>query len=311
MSAQLGSATCTSHHSKMRRVVYPAPKERSEFSLGHPPKIGLERHHSTPALHGASGRCDIALSENCLALLVRSSTIQRLSAVRHGTAQGALQEGESMSTATVSVRRTRFNGKAAFFVVFGLLTVFVVYMKNAHVFDPSSKIAQHFAPVKWYLVPHAFFGALAMLVGAFQFSSRLRARYLKVHRTLGYVYITGAFISGPLGVLIAKRIGSLLLAGASAVQAFGWTLTAAMALYCIRHGNIAQHRRWMIRSYPFAMAFTVARVIIPIPPVFKLGLPGIELVVWSTIALAAFLPNVFLDWRAMTARPASRAAAAD
>ena len=216
-----------------------------------------------------------------------------------------------MSTATVPVRSSRFNVKAAFFVVFGLVTVFVVYMKNARVFYPSSHIAQHFAPVKWYLLPHAFFGALAMLVGAFQFSTRLRARFLKVHRTLGYVYIASAFISGPLGIPIAAKIDSLPLAAASAVQAFGWTLCAAIALYCVRRGNIVQHRRWMIRSYPFAMVFTVARVVIPIPPILKLGLAGVDMVVWSAIALAALLPTVFLDWRAITARPVARSMAAD
>lgn len=216
-----------------------------------------------------------------------------------------------MSTAVVPVRRPRSQAKLVLFVIFGLLTVFVTYMKNAHVLDPSSEIAQHFAPVKWYLIPHAFFGGLAMLLGAFQFSNRLRARYLNVHRMLGYVYVTSVFISAPLGFPVAKRIGSLSLASASAVQAFGWMATTAIALYCIRRGNIVQHRRWMMRSYPFAMVFTVARLIIPVPPIFKLGLPGIEMVVWSTIALAAFLPNVVLDWRAIVARPAAKAVAAN
>jgi uncharacterized membrane protein len=216
-----------------------------------------------------------------------------------------------MATVSGSVSRPRSQAKLVFFVVFGLLTVFVTYMKNARILDPGSDIAQHFAPVKWYLVPHAFFGALAMLLGAFQFSNRLRARYLKVHRTLGYVYIVSAFISGPLGIPVAKRIDSLSLAAASGVQAFGWMVTAAIALYCIRHGNVTQHRRWMIRSYPFAMVFTVARIIVPIPPILRLGLPGIEAVVWTTIALAAFLPSIFLDWRAIAARPAAKSAAAD
>ncbi len=67
----------------------------------------------------------------------------------------------------------------------------------------------------------------------------------------------------------------------------------------------------MIRSYPFAMVFTVARVIIPIPAIFKLGLTGVDMVVWSAIVLAALLPSVFLDWRAIAARPSARAAAAD
>jgi len=208
-----------------------------------------------------------------------------------------------MATAAAPIRRSRSQTKLVLFVIFGLITVFVTYMKNARIFDPGSDIAQHFAPVRWYLVPHAFFGGLAMLLGAFQFSNRLRARYLTMHRTMGYLYVAGVFISAPLGFPIAMRVDSLSLAAASAVQALGWMVTTAIALFCVRRGNIAQHRRWMMRSYPFAMVFTVARIIIPIPPILKMGLTGIEMVVWTTIALAALLPNIFLDWRAIAARP--------
>ena len=75
-----------------------------------------------------------------------------------------------MATVVVPVRRARSQTKLVFFVIFGLLIVFVTYMKNAGIFDSTSEIARHFAPVKWYLVPHAFFGALAMLLGVFQFT---------------------------------------------------------------------------------------------------------------------------------------------
>lgn len=217
-----------------------------------------------------------------------------------------------MATAVAPIRRSRSQAKLVGFAIFALATVFVTYMKNARVFDPSSEIAQHFAPIKWYLVPHAFFGALALAMGAFQFSNRLRASHLGLHRFMGYVYITSVFISAPLGYPIAKRIDNVSLAGASVVQAFGWISTTCIALYCIRRGNIAQHRRWMMRGYPFAMVFTVARLIVPIPPILKMGFPGIEIVVWSTIAAAAFLPSIFLDWQAITVeRPATRAAGAD
>jgi hypothetical protein len=39
----------------------------------------------------------------------------------------------------------------------------------------------------------------------------------------------------------------------------------------------------MIRSYPFAMVFAVSRMIIPLPPVVRLGVVGIETVVWTVI----------------------------
>src|SRR5205823_4684526 len=208
-------------------------------------------------------------------------------------------------------RRTRSQTKLVLFVIFGLLTAFVIYMKNARILDPTSPIARHFAPAMFFLIPHAFFGVLALTLGAFQFSNRLRARYLKVHRILGYIYVVSVFVAAPFAIPVAMRTASFSLTAASVAQSAGWMLTTGIALYCVRGGNIVQHRRWMMRSYPFAMVFTVARLIIPIPPLFKLGLPGIEMVVWSTIALAAFLPNVFLDWRAIVARPAGKAVAAD
>jgi uncharacterized membrane protein len=215
-----------------------------------------------------------------------------------------------MATVVAPVTRVRSQSKLVFFAIFCLLTVFVTYMKNARIFDPTSEIAQHFAPVRWYLVPHAFFGALAMVLGVFQFSNRLRARYLKIHRTLGYVYVLSVFIAAPLAIPMTMRFGPSLVA-ASSMQSFGWMLTTAIALYCVRHGNVTQHRRWMIRSYPFAMVFTVSRMIIPIPAVLRLGVTGIETVVWTVIALAAILPNVFLDWRAIVPRQVPKAVAAD
>ena len=196
-----------------------------------------------------------------------------------------------------------------FFLFFFATTIFVTYLKNARILDPSSPIAQHFAPAKWYLAVHAFFGISAMAVAAFQFSNRLRARYLRVHRTLGYVYVTSVFISAPFAIAVAM-IAGLSFVAANIMQSFGWMVTTGIALYCIRHGNIIQHRRWMIRSYPFAMVFTVVRAIRLLPPIARMGYEGREMVLWSAIALAAFLPSIFLEWPTIFPRNAARFAAA-
>lgn len=208
------------------------------------------------------------------------------------------------SVPAVSVRRSR--AKLVFFAVFGVLTVFVTYMKNRGAFDPTSPMARHYEPALQFLVIHAFFGVLALALGAFQLSNRLRARYLGLHRKLGYVYVACVFVAAPIAIPVAAAIDSPSLVAASVFQSIGWMATTAIALYCVRTGNVVQHRRWMIRGYFFAMVFTVARLLIPIPPIAAMGQAGVEIVVWSAIAAAAFVPSIVLDWRSITRRPAAK-----
>ena len=202
--------------------------------------------------------------------------------------------------------RPRSQKKLVWFLVLFAVTAFVTFMKNRQILQPGSEIARHFAPGMMFLIPHAIFAGLAFVLGAFQFSTRLRMRYVRVHRVLGYIYVVAVMIGGPLGIPLAAKVGTPSLVAASAVQAVGWMLCTGIALYCIRVGNVQQHRRWMLRGYPFALVFTVARIIIPIPPILRSGVVGIEIVVWSSIAVAAFLPSLILEWPAITARPAAK-----
>ena len=117
----------------------------------------------------------------------------------------------------------------------------------------------------------------------------------RAHRIMGYVYVVAVMIGAPIAIPLAARVDAPSIVAAAAVQAFGWMLCTGIALYCIRKHNLREHRRWMIRGYPFAMVFTVARLVIPIPPILRSGFVGIDIVVWTSIALAAFLPSVILD----------------
>jgi uncharacterized membrane protein len=207
--------------------------------------------------------------------------------------------------------RSRSQKKLIFFAIFFAVTAFVTFMKNREILNPASDIARHFSPGMIFLIPHAIFAGLAMIMGAFQFSNRLRAKYLQVHRVMGYIYVVAVMIGAPIAIPLAARVSTPSLVAASAVQAFGWMLCTGIALYCIRNGNVREHRRWMIRGYPFAMIFTVGRLIVPIPPILRSGFVGIEIVVWTSIALAAFLPSVFLELPSIRQRPAASRAFAD
>ena len=197
-----------------------------------------------------------------------------------------------------------FKAKHVFFAAFGLMTLFVFYFYETAFLDPSSPVWQHVEPVKWLLLFHGVAGAVALLVAPFQFSARLRRRHPRLHRVLGRLYVAGAFISAPLAVPVAFRLGPPSLYMAATIQSCGWLLTTAIALYAIRKGDIRQHREWMTRSYPFAMVFVVARVLLAVPAIREMGEPGFVSVVWGCIALACFVPSLVISWRSIFGRRA-------
>jgi uncharacterized membrane protein len=216
-----------------------------------------------------------------------------------------------VSEARSSERRARpVRAKHVFFALFGLLTLFVFYHNETAFLDSRSPVWQHFAKVTWWLVPHGLGGALALLVAPLQFSERLRRRSLRLHRVLGRLYVACVVIAAPVAIPIAIRQGPPALLMAAFIQSVGWLLTTAVALYCARTGNIQQHREWMIRSYPFAMVFVVARALMAVPAIQALGEVGLVSVVWSTIAAAYFVPSFVINWRRVFQRKKEQRGAA-
>lgn len=186
-------------------------------------------------------------------------------------------------------------------VVFGLMTLFVLLTRDRTLLDPHSFLRQRYAAIPWLMLAHGVPGALALFLGVFQFSSRLRQRYLQLHRVMGRIYVGSVAISAPVAIAIAISLPIMTLAMASTIQAVGWLVTTATGLYCVRTRRIQQHREWMMRSYPFAMVFVVVRAILAIPAIARTGEVGIVTVVWSVIATACFLPSFVIAWQALAA----------
>ena len=223
--------------------------------------------------------------------------------------------------ATVSAPQARtssIQAKHVFFAFYALLILLVLYRYEMPFLDSQSPARLHFAKVKWWLLPHGVLGAIALFIAPLQFSNRLRQRHLWLHRILGRFYVAGVAVAAPVAVYIAIVQGPPTLVMAAVTQSTAWILTTAIALYCIRTGNVQQHRQWMIRSYPFAMVFVFTRALFAVPAIQRLGEVGIVSVVWSCIAAACFLPTLVINWRMVFpnkqgASPAVkvRAAAAD
>lgn len=197
-------------------------------------------------------------------------------------------------------QKSRFKAKHIWLLVFVLMTLFVVYHRDLALLDANSPLRQRYASVPWWMLVHGTAGALALFLAPFQFSNRLRQRYLRLHRIMGRVYIACVAISAPAAIAIAFILGPPILVSASIVQALGWITATATAFYCIRTGRVREHREWMMRGYPFAMVFVVVRVLIAVPAIDRLGELGLASVVWSTIAVAGFLPSFLIAWKNMS-----------
>jgi uncharacterized membrane protein len=207
-----------------------------------------------------------------------------------------------MATVPSLATRTRsIQAKHVLFVVFGLMTLFVLLSRDWTLLDAGSFLRQRYAKIPWLMVAHGIPGAVALFLAPFQFSSRLRKSHLQLHRIMGRIYVGSVAIAAPAAIVISSILVVPTLLMASVVQAFGWLVTTATALYCVRTGRIQQHREWMMRSYPFAMVFVVVRAIVAIPAIARMGEMGLAAVVWSVIATACFLPSFIIAWKGVLA----------
>jgi hypothetical protein len=144
---------------------------------------------------------------------------------------------------------------------------------------------------------HIACGIVAMAVGLFQFVSSLRDAYPRVHRTMGYLYLSAVFLAGCAGlwlspdtpVFAAHGLNELTtidlsklglgpsFLGYSASSRFSpnqfflvmvgfrtlalvWLLTAAVAFARARQRRFDQHRAWMMRSYSLTFAAATVRL---------------------------------------------------
>jgi len=188
--------------------------------------------------------------------------------------------------------------KYLLFAFIGAMLVYVIQHNEAFLLNDADPVWEHYRAIKWWLLPHGIAGAIAIFLAISQFSSRIRARHITVHRTLGRIYVGLVAIAAPLGVTIQylnERTGDpRSFTVATAVDAALWLLATGMALWCIRGRRIEQHRQWMTRSFAVALVFLEVRVILGVTGWEELGGTVVETAVWTGVALAYPLADVVL-----------------
>lgn len=151
------------------------------------------------------------------------------------------------------------------------------------------------------LVVHAVCGGLALLLGPWQFSARLRARRPEWHRVIGWVYAGCVLVGGLCSLpLAAHAMGGPLAQWGFGLLGMAWLVTIASALVLVRAGRIAAHRRWMLRGFALTAAGISLRVQLGVAGTFGVPVEAI----YTAVAWTCWVPNVLLAelWLSLSAR---------
>lgn len=144
---------------------------------------------------------------------------------------------------------------------------------------------------------HTLGGMIAMLIGPFQFLTAVRRRYPAVHRWLGRTYLTCVAVSGLAGLYLSPGSDARATFGAGFIAlALVWLYTGTNAYLAIRRGDVAAHRRWMIRNYALTYAAVTLRIEVPLLILVGGVAPILAL---NIVAWLCWVPNLLVveAWR--------------
>jgi hypothetical protein len=194
------------------------------------------------------------------------------------------------------------------FKVLALIAIFAVavYFVARYVFhyylNYNPETFTEYWPKRGWLMLHISSGMVALLTGPWQFSARLRRRYLKLHRITGRVYL----IAVALGSVAAFRLAWTTTSGWAwgfgvAMLGVAWVTTSGMAYYAILRRQIAIHKEWMVRSYVVTFAFVTFRLLEDMGPTSHLMPENDRSIsaIWACWALPLLFTEVILQLRRM------------
>lgn len=132
--------------------------------------------------------------------------------------------------------------------------------------DPArSRVPSTFGLHYPLLVAHVGLATVAMLMALVQIGPGVRARWPRVHRSAGRVYVAAALPAAAVGVVIgaATPFGPVLAVGTVVLGGlwFGFTVNGFVAA---RRHRFADHRRHMLCSVTLAFSIITNRIWNPI-----------------------------------------------
>jgi len=103
---------------------------------------------------------------------------------------------------------------------------------------------------------HVFLSIFALIAGFTQFSGFILRRYKRLHRIMGYIYVTDVLLlAGPAGLVMSFYAnGNSISKTSFVILSVLWITCTAIALLKIKQKQFYEHRNWMIRSYALTLS---------------------------------------------------------
>jgi uncharacterized membrane protein len=152
---------------------------------------------------------------------------------------------------------------------------------------------------------HVVCGILALAIGPLQFVGRIRRRFVRVHRTLGAVYVTSCTGLGLSGLVLATTsYPNWVTSLGFGLLGLSMLFTTWTALRMIIARRFSDHRRWMIRSFSLIFAAVSLRIMTPLyGALSSAGLVSFSFATaYTWISWLCWVPNLLIAaW--LTRRP--------
>lgn len=147
------------------------------------------------------------------------------------------------------------------------LLVALTAMRYAVLGDQAApeNLIEHTVQRPWLFYIHIAAGTVALLAGPWQFLKGLRRSRPGLHRATGRLYVAACAAGGLAALPLALNSPTGMAAGSGFfILGILWLATTATGLVFAIRGNIAAHRRWMVRSFAVTMSALTLRLILPL-----------------------------------------------
>lgn len=141
---------------------------------------------------------------------------------------------------------------------------------------------------------HVFTSPIVILSGLLQFNRWILKNRPKLHRGLGYAYIsTVLLISGPSALVMSFYANGGRIAQTSFVLlTFFWIITTLISFLKAKKGNYLSHTQWNIRSYALTLSAVTLRFYAYLFDVLEIHMGPKE--TYILLAYMSWIPNLLI-----------------